>query len=241
MLWDKDVTTWTRIYGANVGKEVADCFYLDFGDAGGSVVISGRTLTSFNYSSDKQQWNTVAPGGVVNVNSGKVYLRAATPVTSLFSSGSSYNAWTISGTGVKAGGNINTLLNADDPDGVVYSPCTFASMFHGCTSLTQAPELPATTLAYYCYGDMFRLCTSLTEAPVLPATTLARYCYKSMFQNCTKLEYIKCLATDISDSGCTYAWVSGVAKSGTFVKNNSTTSWPSGSSGIPDGWTVIGI
>ena len=75
----------------DVGEDLG-CFYLDFGDAGGSVTISSNTLTSFNYSSDKQQWNTVAPGGTVNVNSGKVYLCAASPVTSLFSSKSSSNA-----------------------------------------------------------------------------------------------------------------------------------------------------
>lgn len=34
-------------------------------------------------------------------------------------------------------------------------------MFQGCTSLTQAPELHATTLANYCYSNMFNSCTSL--------------------------------------------------------------------------------
>ena len=36
-------------------------------------------------------------------------------------------------------------------------------MFSGCTSLTQAPALPATTLADYCYIDMFTDCTKVTE------------------------------------------------------------------------------
>ena len=35
---------------------------------------------------------------------------------------------------------------------------------------------------------MFAGCTSLTTAPELPATTLADYCYMSMFQGCTKLK-----------------------------------------------------
>ena len=60
-------------------------------------------------------------------------------------------------------------------------------MFNGCTSLTQAPELPATTLAGGCYNSMFLDCTSLTEAPELPATTLADMCYRSMFEGCTSL------------------------------------------------------
>ena len=34
-------------------------------------------------------------------------------------------------------------------------------MFYGCTSLTTAPALPATTLAESCYECMFADCTSL--------------------------------------------------------------------------------
>ena len=37
-------------------------------------------------------------------------------------------------------------------------------MFKSCTSLTQAPELPATTLANRCYYSMFGGCVSLTQA-----------------------------------------------------------------------------
>ena len=35
------------------------------------------------------------------------------------------------------------------------------SMFYGCTSLTAAPALPATTLKNYCYQGMFRDCTKI--------------------------------------------------------------------------------
>lgn len=113
-------------------------------------------------------------------------------------------------------------------------------MFDYCTSLTTAPELPATTLAQSCYSKMFRKCTSLTTAPELPATTLASSCYGNMFESCTSLNRIECLATDISASGCTANWVNGVSMIGTFVKNPDmpTTSWPTGTSGIPSGWTV---
>ena len=113
-------------------------------------------------------------------------------------------------------------------------------MFGGCTSLTTAPSnlLPATTLADGCYSGMFTNCTSLTTAPALPATTLANYCYGGMFYGCTNLNYIKCLATDISATDCTNAWVEGVASTGTFVKALSMTSWATGVNGIPEGWTV---
>jgi len=112
-------------------------------------------------------------------------------------------------------------------------------MFGDCTSLTSVQsELPATTLANMCYLAMFMGCSGLTTAPQLPATTLANYCYQSMFRDCWKLNYIKCLATDISAYECTWNWVYDVPSSGTFVKAASMT-WPSGDSGIPSGWTVI--
>ena len=112
-------------------------------------------------------------------------------------------------------------------------------MFAGCTSLTTAPALPATTLTDYCYTNMFNGCTSLTTAPELPATVLYSRCYQYMFAGCTLLHYIKCLATNISGTTYTYGWVENVASSGTFVKNPNMSSWTTGSSGIPSGWTVV--
>ena len=63
----------------------------------------------------------------------------------------------------------------------------FASLFRGCTCLTQAPQLPATTLGKGCYMEMFDSCTSLTQAPALPATKLVFNCYEGMFEGCTNL------------------------------------------------------
>ena len=83
-------------------------------------------------------------------------------------------------------------------------------MFQGCTSLTSAPELKATTLAKECYYSMFEGCTSLTSAPELKATTLADYCYESMFLDCTKLSTVTMLAPSdqISKaSNCCYNWL----------------------------------
>jgi hypothetical protein len=52
------------------------------------------------------------------------------------------------------------------------------------------------------------------------------------------LNYIKMLATDISATDCLTNWVSGVASSGTFVKDLNMTTLSNGTSGIPSGWTV---
>ena len=63
----------------------------------------------------------------------------------------------------------------------------YNALFFGCTSLTTAPKLPATTLALACYRQMFYSCTGLTESPELPATTLADSCYINMFTSCLNL------------------------------------------------------
>ena len=136
--------------------------------------------------------------------------------------------------------NCTNLVSAENlilPATTLKDYC-YQNMFQGCTSLTTAPSLPATTLADYCYDSMFRNCSSLTRATELPATTLKNYCYERMFNGCTSLNYIKCLATNISASNCTYFWAEGVASTGTFVKASSMASWPTGTNGIPTGWTV---
>jgi len=136
--------------------------------------------------------------------------------------------------------NCTALTTAPELPATTLAMDCYDSMFFGCTSLTTAPSvLPATTLSIYCYNYMFGSCASLTTAPELLATTLADKCYQRMFQRCTNLNSIKCLAADISASDCTYNWVNGVASSGTFTKAASMSSWTTGGSGIPNGWTVV--
>ena len=113
----------------------------------------------------------------------------------------------------------------------------YQRMFRTCYSLTTVLELPALTLSRGCYSGMFYSCRNLPQAPVLNAKTLVTYCYAEMFNGCSKLNYIKCLATDISATGCTNIWVTDVASSGTFVKDANIT-WGIGTSGIPSNWTV---
>ena len=98
----------------------------------------------------------------------------------------------------------NSLVDASGFDlaGVSLSENCFNSMFQSCTSLTAAPQLPATTLAVNCYNAMFRNCTSLTAAPQLPATTLADGCYNSMFYGCTSLTQVPELPTTTLASDC---------------------------------------
>ena len=179
------------------------------------------------------------------------------PATTLADSCYSHMFWKCS--------SITTLPNNYLPATTLESSC-YHNMFRECTSLTNVPTLPATTLATwcyygmfadcksltsvpsnylpvttlkdYCYTEMFDGCTGLTTAPDLPATTLVKYCYGYMFYKCSNLNYVKCLATNISAENCTTNWLQNVASSGTFYKNSSMSSWPRTVNGIPSGWSV---
>ena len=121
-----------------------------------------------------------------NLNVGdKVYIRAKTENQTIGSSNTDYYQFKMTGK-IAASGNIQALLKANGSRTDAPSNC-YNNMFNGCSSLTQAPELPATTLANSCYGNMFYNCSSLTTAPELPATTLANSCYGNMFYNCKSL------------------------------------------------------
>ena len=85
---------------------------------------------------------------------------------------------------------------------------------------------------------MYTGCSSLASAPELLAEVLVDHCYYNMFFGCTNLQYIKCLATDISASNCTTNWTYNVSSTGVFVRDVSMNSWLSGSNGIPKGWTI---
>lgn len=61
-------------------------------------------------------------------------------------------------------------------------------MFSMCTSLTEAPALPAKSVTEYCYSLMFSGCKKLKTAPELPAETIDKYSYSTMFKGCSSLE-----------------------------------------------------
>ena len=128
---------------------------------------------------------------------------------------------------------LNVILPA-----VTLTVSCYTEMFANCTNLITAPALPATTLAQGCYSSMFYGCTSLISAPLtLPAIILTHSCYAGMFQDCASLNYIKCLATNISASHCLDEWVDEVASTGTFIKADNA-NWSIGVNGIPEGWNV---
>ena len=100
------------------------------------------------------------------------------------------------------------------------------------THITSIAE-SAITNALSCAGS------SLTIAPELPATTLATQCYSGMFNGCTSLNYIKALFIELPSIEYTKNWVWGVNGRGTFIQNGSASWWLMGHNGIPNpDWTL---
>ena len=132
--------------------------------------------------------------------------------------------------------NVISAENLILPATTLTAHC-YRALFAQCYLLEEAPELPATTLADSCYRYMFQD-AAITTAPDLLATTLLDHSYEGMFNRCSNLNYIKCLATDISATSATTAWTQAVSTTGTFVKD-ANAEWPTGVSGIPTRWTVI--
>ncbi|MEE1259514.1 MAG: leucine-rich repeat protein [Paludibacteraceae bacterium] len=89
---------------------------------------------------------------------------------------------------IAASGSVMSLIDEKGKTKVIPNDFCFSLLFAGCTSLTQAPELPATTLTKTCYEFMFEDCINLTEAPELPATKIFDKSYVGMFMGCRNLK-----------------------------------------------------
>lgn len=214
--------------------------YLTFVAEADGLSISNNSSNTFLYSTNGgENWSPLFGNQETDmVYSGEtIMLKGTNPTV-----GNGIGSLTPNAT-ARVEGNIMSLIYGDDFVGqtVIPNNTEFYGLFLGCHNLTSAENLilPATTLTVACYGEMFNNCYNLTTAPELPATTLVPGCYYRMFQNCSNLNYIKCLATDISADSCLSIWVAFVSSTGTFVKNAAMNDWPTGSSGIPNGWTVI--
>lgn len=95
-----------------------------------------------------------------------------------------------------------SLTRAPDLPASIVAEGAYQNMFKGCTGLTAAPELPASSVGPSGYREMFMDCTSLTSAPTSLSGTSNNYCCWSMFQGCTSLSFAPRLdATSIGDKG----------------------------------------
>ena len=224
-----------------------------------TIKYTPSSLSTAQYSYNTVNWKT-ADNVTINLNTGdKVYFKGTIPGNQ---TDSNYAQFTMTGK-VAASGSIMSLHNENPQDKSLRYYYEFYSMFRNCTSLVTAPELPANEITYgcysymfygctslktaptvlpgiglrqFCYEYMFYGCTSLETAPELSSRNLAPYCYFEMFYNCSKLNYIKCDAIEYHSSWFN-DWLYNVAPTGDFYCYDSII-FPTGSSGIPEGWTV---
>ena len=152
--------------------------------------INVYTISGLEYSVNFGEWKTVVAYTGVDFGGDKGCLRLRG--TNTDGTASAFNKhstieFTDPNVKVACTGDIRTLLNWKSYSTVDTQNARFCKLFYGCTALTSAPDLPATTLANECYYGMFTDCTSLASAPELKATTLAPKCYNRMFFNCTSL------------------------------------------------------
>lgn len=160
-------------------------------------------------STNGKSWTPYNVGDTITINSGeKVYFKAVGQNGRMATSPENYHKFDFIGE-FESSGNVNSLLEEDENTARTMSlenrQFCYAYLFSG-TSLTTAPELPATTLAYGCYAMMFQNCSSLTQSPALPATTLTDFCYYYMFENCTSLTQAPELPADTLVDNC-YAYM----------------------------------
>ena len=147
---------------------------------------------NFEYSVNGAEWSlatvdeAIAFGGIA----GDLRLRAKSSLGTAYKDDYKACFYRIifgNATPVECTGDIRTLVDWENYAKASTAEARFCCLFYGCTALTTAPELPATTLAEYCYESMFYDCYALTTAPELPAITLAEHCYECMFYNCAYL------------------------------------------------------
>lgn len=156
-------------------------------------------LADTQYKTTTQDWTDYTANEVITLQDGEFVQFKAASSSTRQNLGS--NSFVMTGS-LNASDNIMSLLGAGQPLGA----SAFSYLFEDCASLKTAPELPATTMANFCYLNMFKGCTGLTAAPALPATALANSCYFGMFDGCTNLTSVPAtLSATVLKDRCYYS------------------------------------
>ena len=153
--------------GTGMTAHAEDNNYLTFtGTKAFTIKAPKRWNGTLYYSKDANNWTEWDGSEIYSADSGNyvLYLRGTGNSIITGSPDDDVYSWKIASEGtVACSGDIRSLLDYNDLNNTTMQNCCFIYMFEGCTSLTQAPSLPATNLANYCYEDMFYGCTSLTK------------------------------------------------------------------------------
>ena len=182
------------------------------------VAYDSAPSVNLLYSTDAANWSPFVVGTttVTLASVGdKVWLKAGSGGNTTIGAKKYHNNFSLSGL-VAASGSVMSLLNGEQETYAFSESCVFQRLFNGCTALTTAPTLPATTLTSNCYARMFFRCSSLSSITV----------DFSVF----------------NPTSATSSWIYGVAANGTFycptaLGTNETIT--RGETYCPEGWTVI--
>ncbi len=212
--WDPELTIhpepdtfyYTAVYEEDPTPitDVSKCLCFTAEEAGSEVMCGSPSYNpDIQYSIDGgRTWHVLSKGEkVLLANVGdKVYFRGNNP-NGLSNIGENSTSFVMNGS-IAASGSVMSLIDGVGESKVIPNDGCFIGLFQGCSSLTQAPELPATTLTKLCYYNMFTDCVNLTKTPELPALTLEESCYSLMFWRCTGLTSVSELPATTLAEGC---------------------------------------
>ncbi len=187
---DPDVYYYTAVYKEDTTSEEGNwlCFTAEAPESE-IWYYNSNNNPDVQYSIDEgKTWKTLEEGVKVTLKNkdDKVYFKGNNPEG--FSHGMVDRSGFVMSGLIKASGSVMSLIDGGGKTKVIPSDYCFSLLFGGCESLTQAPELPATTLTKACYDYMFYECINLTEAPELPATKIFDKSYVGMFMGCRNLK-----------------------------------------------------
>ena len=175
------------------------------------------------YSKNGLNWTTITLSSTaytITLNKGeKVYFRGNEGVFNYWYSGGKKKAiTTISANQTHTvGGNINTLLDYQDPYGLKLPQGAFCGIFENNTKLTSASDitLPPSvdgSLSTYCYLYLFKNCTNLTTVPKsVPAKKQGQDACNGMFAY-TAITTAPALPATTLSNGCYYSLFEGCSK-----------------------------
>ena len=126
-------------------------------------------------------------------------------------------------------GKVTSLLSSGCPE-TISSIDTFGNLFYQSRIVDASGLILPNNVTEECYYGMFDGCTSLTQAPNLLATTLVEYCYSTMFNGCENLStvnlYYAGSAPTISQ-GCFVDWLENAGGTGCTIYAPSDALWSS--------------
>ena len=139
-------------------------------------------------------------------------------------------------------GKVTSLLSSGCPE-TISSTYTFSRLFRQSLIVDASGLILPNNVTANCYYQMFYACTSLTQAPQLPATSLAEGCYYQMFYACSNLSTVTLYYIDSAPTtgqGYFYKWLQNAGGTGSTIYAPADALWDSSDSKmyIPSNWTV---